>query len=355
MTDLNMEKVEELYGSFFSKIEGAFTCVLGHLGDKLGLYAALGEGGPMTSDQLASKTSLHERWVREWLQQQTAAGIVSVEDGRFFMCPEAVEIFGREESPLFGAGIFDTVVGLLGTIDGLEESFRTGVGAPYDSYGKLTCQGIERTFRPFYRSRLTQEVFPALDGLVAKLEAGAKVADVGCGSAAALVEMAKAFPSSAFHGFDNSRVALARANENVREAGTENLTIQDTTHTRLEEDGSYDLITTLDCIHDMTHPAETIAAIHRSLKPNGTWFVADIRGHGSLEDNLEKQPFSGMLYGFSVVCCMRAALAVQDGAGLGTLGFPEPVARKMAEEAGFTRFTKHDFANPLNDYYEIRP
>jgi 2-polyprenyl-3-methyl-5-hydroxy-6-metoxy-1,4-benzoquinol methylase len=200
----------------------------------------------MTSEQLAAKTDLNERWVREWLRQQSAAGLVSFEDDRFLLGPEAAEIFGREESPLFGAGIFDSVVGLLGTIDGLEESFRTGIGAPYDSYGALTTQGIERTFRPFYRSRLTQEVFPAMDGLVPKLEAGAKIADVGCGAAAALVEMAKVYPSSAFHGFDNSRIALARAHENVREAGVENVTIHDTTHTRLEEDGSYDLITTLD-------------------------------------------------------------------------------------------------------------
>jgi hypothetical protein len=105
----------------------------------------------------------------------------------------------------------------------------------------------------------------------------------------------------------------------------------------------------------MTHPAETIGAIRRSLKPDGTWFVADIRGYPTFADNLASQPFAGMLYGFSVVCCMRAALAVPGGAGLGTLGFPESEARKMAEGAGFTRFRKHDFQNPLNDYYEIRP
>jgi len=355
MTELDMAKVEELYGSFFSKIEGAFTCVLGHLGDKLGLYSTLAQTGPMTSEELATRTELDERWVREWLRQQSAAGLVSFEDEKFHLGPEAAEIFGREESSLFGAGIFDTVVGLLGTLDGLEESFRTGVGSPYDSYGKLTCQGIERTFKPFYRTRLTQEVFPAMEDLVPKLEGSAKVADVGCGAAAALVEMAKVYPNTQFHGFDNSRVALARARENVDAAGIANLTIHDTTHKQLEEDGSYDLITTLDCIHDMTYPAETIAAIKRSLKPDGTWFVADIRGHGSHAENLDQQPFAGMLYGFSVMCCMRAALATRDGAGLGTLGFPEPVAREMAKEAGFTRFTKHDFQNPLNDYYEIRP
>ena len=199
------------------------------------------------------------------------------------------------------------------------------------------------------------EVLPRLDGVVGKLESGAKVADVGCGAGVALVEMAKAFPRSSFHGFDNSRMALARAEAHRAGAGVTNLAFHDTTHERLPEDGSFDLITTFDCIHDMTHPTEAIGAIRRSLKPDGTWFVADIRGYPSFAENLSEQPLSGLLYGFSVVCCMRAALSVPGGAGLGTLGFPEDVARRMAEEAGFTRFRKHDFQNPLNDYYEIRP
>jgi 2-polyprenyl-3-methyl-5-hydroxy-6-metoxy-1,4-benzoquinol methylase len=353
MTDLDMAVVEEHYGNLFGKIDGAFTCVMGHLGDKLGLFAALAESGGATSEQLAETTKLHERWVREWARQQTAAGLLSHDDGVFSLGPEAAEIYGREDSPLFGAGIFDSVIGLLGTIDGLEESFRTGIGTPYDSFGKQTSRGIDRTFLPFYRERLVQEVLPALDGVVQRLEAGGKVADVGCGRGAAISVMAKAFPNSQFHGYDNSRVALGTAMQRAEEL--DNLTIHDTTHERLTEDASYDLITTLDCIHDMTHPAETIAAIRKSLKPDGTWFCADIRGYDTFGENLDKQPFAGMLYGFSVVCCMRAALSAPGGAGLGTLGFPEDVARRMAEDAGFSRFTKHDFQNPLNDYYEIRP
>jgi 2-polyprenyl-3-methyl-5-hydroxy-6-metoxy-1,4-benzoquinol methylase len=355
MSELDMQKVEQLYGQLFGKIDGAFTCVLAQLGDKLGLYRALADAGSATSEELARSTELNERWVLEWLRQQTAAGIVQHTEDRFSLTPEAEQVLAREESPVFGAGIFDSVIGLLGTIDGLEESFRTGVGEPYDSFGKQTAVGIERTFRPFFQTRLVSEVLPSLDGIASKLEAGAKVADVGCGAAVALVEMSKAFPNSEFHGYDNSRMALARAKANHAEAGTNNLTIHDTTHERLSEDETFDLITTFDCIHDMTHPAETIGAIRRSLKPDGTWFVADIRGYPTFADNLASQPFAGMLYGFSVVCCMRSALAVPGGAGLGTLGFPESRAREMAEEAGFTRFKKHDFDNPLNDYYEIRP
>ena len=167
--------------------------------------------------------------------------------------------------------------------------------------------------------------------------------------------MAKAFPRSEFHGYDNSRMALARAEGHKNEAGVGNLVFHETSHERLPEDGSLDLITTFDCIHDMTHPTEAILAIRRSLTDDGTWFVADIHGSPDFSENLASQPLSALLYGFSVVCCMRAALSVPGGEGLGTLGFTETAARRMSEEAGFTRFRKHDLQNPLNDYYEIRP
>ncbi|MHC5066422.1 MAG: class I SAM-dependent methyltransferase [Planctomycetota bacterium] len=352
MAELNKEKVEARFGHLFGKVEGAFTCVLGHLGDKLGLYTALKKAGPTTSSGLAEATGLHERWVREWLYQQTAAGIISHDQGEFFLDDEALEIYGTEDSPVFGAGMFQVVAGLVDTADRLEESFRTGMGEPYDSFGAQTAQGIERMMGPFFRTRLVQEVIPALDGVENRLREGAKVADIGCGGGLALEVMARAYPKSQFHGFDNSRMALKLAH--ARAAELDNLQIHDTTHQRLEEDASYDLITTFDCIHDMTHPTETIGAIRRSLAADGTWFVADVHGAPDFEGNLESGQIAGMFYGFSVICCMRSALSTPDGEGLGTLGFCEDVARKMTAEAGFTRFEKHDFENPINDYYEIR-
>jgi SAM-dependent methyltransferase len=352
MAELNKEKVEARFGHLFKKVEGAFSCVLGHIGDKLGLYVALKASGPTTSAALAEATGLHERWVREWLYQQTAAGITSHEDGKFFLDDEAAEIYGTEESGVFGAGIFELVAGLVATADRLDESFRTGIGEPYDSFGSVTARGIERMMGPFFRTRLVQDVIPALDGVEAKLREGAKVADIGCGGALALEVMARAFPQSQFHGFDNSRMALELAH--ARAAELDNLTVHDTTHRLLEEDGSYDLITTFDCIHDMTHPTQTVGAIRRSLASDGTWFVADVHGHSTFEENLEQGDVAGMFYGFSVICCMRSALATPDGEGLGTLGFCEKVARDMSREAGFSRFARHDFDNPINDYYEIR-
>lgn len=352
---IDKQRMEQAAGNLFGHVEGAFTVALAYLGDRLGLYRALATLGSSSSSELAQKAGLKERWVREWLHQQTAARILSHQSGRFELSAEAAELFAQEQSPFFSGGVFGAVIGLLENLEDVENSFRTGVGAPYDTFGKTFAKGLERMFAPFFRTRLVPEVLPRLDGLVGKLEQGARVADVGCGAGVALVTMAQSFPRSEFHGFDNSRLALGRAAKNKEQAGVDNLSFHDTTHQRLEEDRSYDFITTFDCIHDMTHPVETIAAIYRSLKPDGTWFVCDIHGHATFEENLSEQPLSGMFYGFSVLCCMRSALSTEDGAGLGTLGFTETVARKIAEQAGFTRFQKHDVEHPMNDFYEVRP
>ena len=352
---IDQHKLEQAAGNLFGHVEGAFSIALAFLGDRLGLYRVLALLGPSTSSELAQQAGLKERWVLEWLRQQTAARILTHAGGRFELTAEAAELFSREESPFFAGGVFGAVIGLLETLDDVEDSFRTGIGGTYDTLGKTFAAGLERMFAPFFRTLLVPQVLPRLDGLVEKLEQGARVADVGCGAGVALVAMAQAFPRSDFRGFDNSRIALGRAAENKARAGVENLHFHDTTHQRLEEDQSYDFITTFDCIHDMTHPVETIGAIYRSLKPDGTWFVSDIHGHPTFEENLSEQPLSGMFYGFSVLCCMRSALSTEDGAGLGTLGFTETVARAVAEKAGFTRFQKHDLEHPMNDFYEVRP
>lgn len=351
---LDPTKLEAAVHSLFGQVEGAFTCALAYVGDRLGLFAALDTGGASSSIELAERTGLDERWVREWLRQQCAAGMLLHDDGAFSLSPEAAELFAREDGPYATAGVFQSVVGLMQTLPALEESFRTGRGAPYDAFGEDVTRGIERMFAPFFRTRLVPEVLPSLDGVVAKLEAGAKVADLGCGTGVAILEMAKAFPASEFHGYDSSRSALDRAAQNLAAAGVTNVTFHDAAVDGLAADASHDLVTTFDCLHDMTDPRGTIDAIRKGLKPDGTWFASDIRGHGSFQENLAEQPFAGMLYGFSVTCCMRSALATDDGAGLGTLGFSENVARAMAGDAGFTKFEKHDFEDPLNDYYEVR-
>jgi cyclopropane fatty-acyl-phospholipid synthase-like methyltransferase len=195
---------------------------------------------------------------------------------------------------------------------------------------------------------------PALDGLAAKLEKGALVADVGCGAGVALTALAAAFPNSTFHGYDLSRFALERAAERVKELGLTNVELFGTRAEDLPADHRYDFILTFDCLHDMTRPADTIAAIRNAIADDGTWLIKDIRCDDDWEVN-RRNPMLAMMYGFSITTCMSSALSEPGGAGLGTVGFTTQTAERMVRDAGFTRFTVHDFEDPANLYYEVRP
>lgn len=187
-----------------------------------------------------------------------------------------------------------------------------------------------------------------------KLAAGARVADVGCGSGKALFEMAKAYPQSDFHGYDSTPLAIGFAETNLAQSGLGNVTFHRAAADSLPRDASFDFILTWDCLHDMTHPAEAMRAIRAAIKPDGTWLIVDINGKPTPEENYA-HPLGDLLYSFSVLDCLACSTSVEGGAGLGTLGLPEPVARKMTAEAGFTRFTVRDFGSPLNSFYEVRP
>jgi ubiquinone/menaquinone biosynthesis C-methylase UbiE len=167
--------------------------------------------------------------------------------------------------------------------------------------------------------------------------------------------MAKAYPRSDFHGYDIAKIPLARASENAQQAGVKNIAFHDAGVDPLPSDASHDFITTFDCLHDMTRPDFVMKAIRKAIKNDGTWLIADVHGQPTFEQNLKDNPLAPVMYGFSVLCCMSSALSEPGGLGLGTLGLPEPVARKMTAEAGFTRFTTRDFENPINAYYEVRP
>lgn len=353
--NIEMDKAKKTAEHVLGLLGGALASGMIYLGDRLGLYQALYGAEPLTSEDLARKTGLHERWVREWLQGQAAAGLIDYKEGRFALSPEAAMVLADENSPLFLAGGFCALPQQMAVLERLPESFKTGLGLPYDAFGPEGARGIERFLAPWFRTQLVPVALPKLDGVVAKLQAGAKVADVGCGGGVALIEMAKAYPRSAFHGYDISKHALARAEANKTQASVRNVAFHDVAVEALSSDASFDFITTFDCIHDMAHPDVVIRAIRQAIKPDGTWIIADIHGQPTFEKNLTDNPLAALMYGFSVLSCMSSALSEPGGAGLGTLGFPEPVARRMVAEAGFTHFTSHDFANPINAYYEVRP
>ncbi len=354
---IDPEKLEATVEQVFGYLGGAVIASMIYLGDHLGLYRALAAvDDAVTSDELAAKTGLHERWVREWLRGQAAARLVDYRgEGRFALSPEGKMVLANEHSPAFAAGGFCGLPQQFAVLERLPESFRTGRGLPYDAFGVEGNRGVERMFAPWFRTMLVPVALPALDGVAAKLEAAATVADVGCGAGVALLEMAKAYPRSQFHGYEISKHALTRAAVNLAESGLRNVTFHDANGDALPGDASFDFITTFDCLHDMANPAPVIGAIRKAIKPDGTWLIADIKSHPTFEGNLAENPMAGMMYGFSVLSCMSSALSEPGGAGLGTLGFTEEVARTMTGAAGFSRFRTHDFENPMNAYYEVRP
>ena len=353
---IDPDRLKDYAKQVFGALGGAMTSAMIYVGDHLGLYAAMADAGPMTSEELAEKTSLHERWVREWMYQQGAAGVLHYEgDGRFSLPPEGAAVLANDRHPAFGAGFFSYLPQMLQVTERVPESFRNGLGVPYDSFGEEGAVGIERGFAPWFRSLLVPMALPKIPHAIETLEAGCQVADVGCGGGVALIEMAKSFPKSEFHGYDISEHALGRAERNRGEAGIANVHFHQANSSPLPDDGRFALITSFDCLHDMTNPAAVTTAIRRALRDDGIWFVADIKARGSYEENTAKNPMAAMMYGTSVVTCMSSALSEPGGAGLGTLGLPAELLEEMAREAGFQHFESIDLGHPVNAFYIVRP
>ncbi len=364
MTAVDPDALKLYSFQVFTKLEGAVTAGMIHLGDRLGLYAALKSAmhadGPVTTAQLAAATDMHERWVREWAHNQAAAKLITVDvadDGeeRYGLTPEAEAVLATPEHPAFGMGMFHRLPQTMQAVEEVRDSFHTGIGHDYDSHGPQGAVGIERSFEPWNNAFLLPVVLPALDGVEAKLRAGASVVDVGCGAGGAALLMAKAFPASSFRGYDISRHALARAAEKQAEAGATNAAFFDPRESPMPADGSVDLITTFDCIHDMTHPQEMMRTIREAIADDGTWLLVDIKALDTFAENARKNPMASLMYGISVLSCMSSAMSEPDGAGLGTLGLSENRAREMAGAAGFTRFRKLDVDHSVNAFYEVRP
>ncbi len=355
MPEIDRDKLNQYIRMVGGTVAQGFNCAISAAGEHLGLYATLAGLDSTNSEELAAATGLHERWLREWLRHQAAIGHLDYDavTERFSMSPEAALVLANPDSPAFLGGGFDAVLAVAPAVPQLEQAFRTGRGMSYDDHGAHCACGIERLSAYTQKHELVDLILPLVDGLVDRLAAGIEVADVGCGSAQSTIAMARAFPNSRFVGYDISTHALERAERNIIEAGVGNVRLANPETEPLPDAPRYDLITTFDVIHDSPFPDRLIRHIRASLKDGGVWLCEDINSFPSFEENLEKNPLVGLMYGFSVMVCMSSGLSEEGGAGLGTLGFNEQVARRMTADAGFGSFTRLDFKNPMNNYYAI--
>jgi len=348
------DKTEALMEQLIGYKTGAMVSLMVHLGLKLGIYRVMAGRGMLSVDALATETGLHRRWLLEWLRQQTAAGVIEHgSEETFSLSDEVAELMLDDGSMNYLAGFFHPPIG-GNTLDRIAEAFRTGIGMSWDDHGATGTHLVAGSTGAAHR-RLVTDILPLMTGVVEKLAAGADVIDIGCGSGVAITELAKAYPASRFLGIDPSPVALAEAAECARNAGVQNLELRDGVGESLEDNAKYDFVMVLDCMHDMTHPDETIASIRQAIKDDGSWLVKDIRSADTLAGNLEN-PMAPLLYGISIAFCMSSAMSKPNGAGLGTLGFSAETAEKMVRQAGFSRFRMLDFEEDLmNAFYEIRP
>jgi SAM-dependent methyltransferase len=336
--------------------QGEVVSLMIHLGDRLGLYRALDGAGPVTAAELASRTGLNGRWLLEWLRGQAAAGLLDSPDGEEFeLSGEAATVLADEETSVwFAAGAFDGAAAPPEVTDRLAAAFRSGGGLSFDDLGPEAARKVERTLGPWSRLALVPTILPALDGVTARLEAGARVADVGCGSGITLLTLAEAFPRSRFDGYDPSRYAIERAHANLAGRGLANVTFHEESSDGLPGRPAYGLVLTFDCLHDMPHPDRAIQAIRRCLASDGTWLIKEIRAGETWQDIL-RLPVPAMMYGSSLTSCLPSGLSEPGGAGLGTLGLPPSLLERMCRDGGFSQFRVHDVGDPANLYYEVRP
>jgi len=351
--DVNESKLEELQGKVLGDVAGSLGLMMAYMGDRLDLYSALAEIGEATSLQLADSTGLKERYVREWLSANAAAGYVNYSPASqtFSMTPEQAVLFAAEGHPACMQGFFQAVVSAYLDERKVIDVFRSGEGMPWsDHNGCLFC-GTERFFRPMYAAHLIESWLPALDGVIAKLERGAKVADVGCGHGSSTILMAQAFPNSTFHGFDFHEPSIEHARDRARSAGVAGNTIFEVVTAKEYPGSEYDLVAIFDALHDMGDPVGACSHVLSSLKPDGTFMVVEPAAGDTLEDNLH--PLGQIYYAFSTMICTPASLAQEVGLALGAQA-GEKRLTEVLEEGGFTR-VRRAAEMPTNMVLEARP
>jgi SAM-dependent methyltransferase len=351
--EVDNDRLNSFMGKLIGDVGAAMNASLLLIGDRLGLYKALAEKGPMNSSDLAKATGTAERYVREWLSAQAASGYVEYDaaSGKFSMLPEQIMALADDGSPVFLGAVGDLVAAAFLDEAKISDAFKTGKGVGWNRRSECLFCGTARFFRTGYKHHLVQEWLPALDGVVDKLKRGAKVADVGCGHGVSTRLMAEAFPKSKFFGFDYHDGSIQAAREQTREAGLSDRASFETRSAKSFPANGYDLVCFFDCLHDLGDPVGALKHTRGTMASDGTCMLVEPFANDRLEDNLN--PVGRVYYAASTMVCTPASLDQEVGLALGAQA-GEARLRSVAQEAGFTRF-RRVAETPFNLILEARP
>jgi SAM-dependent methyltransferase len=349
---MDENKLNEFLGRFVGDLGATIAAGSVVVGHRLGLYEALA-AAPATADDLARRTQCDPRYVAEWLRGQAAGGYVTYDpQGEVFsLTEEQAFVLANPDGAVYAPGAFVLALGSLQAVDRITESFRTGAGVGWHEHDDEVFVGCEQFFRPGYLANLVPAWLPALDGVEAKLRAGAKVADVGCGLGASTILLAEEYPQSRLIGVDYHAESIELAQKRAADAGvSERIDFEIATAQNFPGTG-YDLVATFDCLHDMGDPVGAARHIRQSLAEDGTWLIVEPFAGDTVADNLN--PVGRSYYGFSTFLCVPNALSQAGGYSLGAQA-GEAAIGKVVAEAGFTRF-RRAAETPFNLVYEARP
>ena len=352
MPAIDDAKMHQAVGRMLNDIGGAASVAMVRMGDALGLYRTLHERGAMTCEALAAAAAVNPRYLREWLAQQAASQYLDYDPATqtFALPPEQAMMLAIEDSPVAMMGAFDGVVAWSDAQPRVQQAFKRGGGVAWGDFGPCLFCSVARFFRPGYLHNLLQAWLPALDGVVPKLTAGARVADVGCGHGWSTVIMAQAFPNSEFVGYDFHPGSIEAARDHARDHNLSNARFEVGTAKDYPGRG-LDLVTFFDCLHVMSDPAGAAAHVKQTLKPDGTWMIVEPMAGDRLEDNLN--PIGRIYYAASTLVCVPTSLAQEVGAALGAQA-GEARLREVITAGGFGQ-VRRATETPFNMVLEARP
>ena len=358
MTDLHEdqagETVKEFAARMINTVDSAAATLLVSIGHQTGLFETLADLPPATCAGIAEAAGLNERYVREWLSGMVTAHIVDYDhsagpSGTYSLPAHRAAVLTRTARQRNLAAIAQYIPMLAEVEQGIIDCFRHGGGLPYSQFPRFHAVAAEHSGAAF-DAALIDVVLPLVEGLPEQLRLGAEAADVGCGSGHAINLMASAFPASRFTGLDFSEEAIVAGTAEATRLGNSNATFVRADLTRLDAEAAYDVITAFDTIHDQAQPTQVLANIHRALRPDGIFLMADIKASSRLEENIDT-PMSTYMYAVSTMHCMTVSLAL-DGEGLGT-AWGEQKARAMLAAAGFTDVRAEEIDDDPRNYYYV--